>query len=35
MTSPPGTNSAFKQLLVGRDEPIIDPDIPIIDAHHH
>src|SRR2546422_6802244 len=24
-----------RQLHVGRDEPIIDPDIPIIDAHHH
>ncbi|GJH27054.1 amidohydrolase [Caballeronia novacaledonica] len=24
-----------KQLRVGRDEPIIDPDIPIIDSHHH
>jgi len=22
-------------MLVGRDEPISDPDIPIIDAHHH
>jgi len=35
MTLPPGTPAAFKQILVGRDEPIIDPDIPIIDAHHH
>jgi predicted TIM-barrel fold metal-dependent hydrolase len=35
MTLPPGTPTAFKQLLVGREEPIIDPDIPIIDAHHH
>jgi L-fuconolactonase len=26
---------SFRQLLVGRDEPIIDADIPIIDAHHH
>jgi L-fuconolactonase len=25
----------FRQLLVGRDEPIVEPDIPIIDAHHH
>jgi L-fuconolactonase len=24
-----------KQALVGRDEPILDPGIPIIDAHHH
>ena len=23
------------QLLAGRDEPILDPDLPIIDAHHH
>ncbi len=32
---PAGTPPAFKQLLSGRDEPILDPDIPIIDAHHH
>jgi hypothetical protein len=32
---PAGTPSGFKQLFVGRDEPILDPDIPIIDAHHH
>jgi predicted TIM-barrel fold metal-dependent hydrolase len=25
----------FRQLHVGRDEPILDPDISIIDAHHH
>ena len=25
----------FPQLHVGREEPIIDPDLPIIDAHHH
>jgi L-fuconolactonase len=24
-----------KQLLAGRDEPILDPDLAIIDAHHH
>ncbi|MCO1367032.1 amidohydrolase family protein [Burkholderia multivorans] len=27
--------SLHRQLLVGRDEPILDPDLPIIDAHHH
>src|SRR5258706_5231884 len=32
---PAGTPPAFKQLLSGRDEPILDSDIPIIDAHHH
>lgn len=26
---------AFGQLHVGRDEIILDPDIPIIDSHHH
>lgn len=26
---------SFKQLHVGRDEPILEPDLPIIDAHHH
>jgi predicted TIM-barrel fold metal-dependent hydrolase len=26
---------AFNQLHVGREEPIIEPDLPIIDAHHH
>lgn len=25
----------MKQQFVGRDEPILDPDIPIVDAHHH
>ncbi|PMS30151.1 putative TIM-barrel fold metal-dependent hydrolase [Trinickia symbiotica] len=25
----------FKQLHAGRDETILDPEIPIIDAHHH
>lgn len=25
----------MKHILSGRDEPIIDPDLPIIDAHHH
>src|SRR5258706_8208991 len=23
------------QLFEGRDEPILDPDLPIIDSHHH
>ena len=27
--------SSFNQLNFGRDEPILDPEIPIIDAHHH
>ncbi|QQF06295.1 amidohydrolase family protein (plasmid) [Sinorhizobium meliloti] len=31
-TQPP---SDFRQRLVGRDEPIIEPELPIIDAHHH
>jgi L-fuconolactonase len=26
---------SFAQLHAGRDEPILDPDLPIIDAHHH
>jgi len=25
----------MKKRLEGRDEPILDPEIPIIDAHHH
>lgn len=25
----------MNQLFAGRDEPILDPDIPIVDAHHH
>jgi predicted TIM-barrel fold metal-dependent hydrolase len=25
----------FRQLHAGRDEPILDPGIPIVDAHHH
>jgi predicted TIM-barrel fold metal-dependent hydrolase len=25
----------FRQLHVGRDEPILEPDLPIIDSHHH
>lgn len=24
-----------RQMRVGRDEPVLDPEIPIIDAHHH
>jgi predicted TIM-barrel fold metal-dependent hydrolase len=35
MAFPPGTPATHRQLLVGRDEPIIDPEIRIIDAHHH
>jgi predicted TIM-barrel fold metal-dependent hydrolase len=35
MAFPPGTPVTHRQLLAGRDEPIIDPDIRIIDAHHH
>lgn len=31
-----GASNAYgRQMLVGRDEPILDPDIPIIDAHMH
>ncbi len=25
----------YSQMLVGRDEPILDPELPIIDTHHH
>ncbi len=35
MALPPGTPATHKQLLVGRDEPILEPDIRIIDSHHH
>jgi L-fuconolactonase len=35
MTDTPIINSPFRQLYVGRDEKIIDPDLPIIDSHHH
>ena len=35
MAFPPGTPASHKQLLVGRDEPILEPDIRIIDSHHH
>jgi L-fuconolactonase len=35
MVLPTGTNVYGRQLLVGRGEPILDPDIPIIDAHMH
>jgi L-fuconolactonase len=35
MVFPPGTPATHRQLLVGRDEPILDPDIRIIDSHHH
>jgi L-fuconolactonase len=26
---------SFRQLHVGRNEPILEPDLPIIDSHHH
>ncbi|MDF3835523.1 amidohydrolase family protein [Cupriavidus basilensis] len=29
------SSASFRQMLVGRDEAIIEPEIPIIDAHHH
>lgn len=35
MALPLGTLKTHPQLLAGRDEPILEPDIPIIDAHHH
>ena len=35
MPLPPNSPPGFKQLFVGRDEAIVEPDIPIIDAHHH
>ena len=35
MAFPAGTPATHRQLLVGRGEPIIEPDLPIIDAHHH
>lgn len=35
MTTPAKPPVYGRQLLVGRDEPIIDPDMPIIDAHMH
>lgn len=25
----------YRQMQAGRDEPILEPDLPIIDAHHH
>jgi L-fuconolactonase len=27
--------SSFKQLHVGKDEAILDPELPIVDSHHH
>ena len=30
-----GTPAAFGQLRFGRDEVILEPELPIIDAHHH
>jgi predicted TIM-barrel fold metal-dependent hydrolase len=35
MTLPTGTHAYGRQLLVGRDEPILDPELPIIDSHQH
>jgi L-fuconolactonase len=35
MAFPPGTPATHRQLLVGRDEPILEPEIRIIDSHHH
>jgi predicted TIM-barrel fold metal-dependent hydrolase len=35
MALPPGTPATHRQLLAGREEPILDPDIRIIDSHHH
>jgi L-fuconolactonase len=32
---PLGTPATHPQILVGRDEDILDPDIKIIDSHHH
>ena len=32
MTESPPTHP---QLFTGRDEPILDPDLPIVDSHHH
>lgn len=31
----PGAREDFRQLSAGRDEAIIEPDLAIIDAHHH
>jgi L-fuconolactonase len=35
LVASPKPQITHSQLLVGREEPIIDPHIPIIDAHHH
>src|ERR1700754_3515573 len=35
MNHPTSTPTTHRQLRAGRDEPILDPDIPIIDSHHH
>ena len=36
---PPGSDKEEpvygRQLKAGRDEPILEPDLPIIDSHHH
>jgi len=35
MKHPTTMPTTHRQLFAGRDEPILDPDIPIIDSHHH
>lgn len=34
-TSAARSPQVFSQLKCGRDEPVLEPDLPIIDAHHH
>jgi len=34
-TWPAEGEASVKQQFVGRDEPILEPEIPIVDAHHH
>lgn len=29
------SSADYRQMQIGRDEPILEPDLPIIDAHHH
>jgi L-fuconolactonase len=33
--TPPPSPATHPQLYAGRDEAILDPDLPIVDAHHH
>lgn len=35
MNQRPNNPNTHRQLLAGRDEPILEPDLPIIDSHHH